>query len=71
VSLQKGKSPFCKGEKWRCLAGEERRLPFEGNKIPTHMTRAIIALILIFMDFLLYNKSSSDLSKSVTNNQIL
>jgi hypothetical protein len=35
------------------------------------MTRAIIALILIFMDFLLYNNLSSDLSKSVTNNQIL
>jgi hypothetical protein len=23
----------------RCLAGEERRLPFEGKKIPAHMTR--------------------------------
>jgi hypothetical protein len=34
------KNPFCKGEKRRCLAGEERILPFEGKKIPAHMTRA-------------------------------
>jgi hypothetical protein len=42
IPLQKGKNPFGKGEKWRCLAGEERRLPFEGKKIPAHMTRAIV-----------------------------
>jgi hypothetical protein len=35
--------PFCKGEKRRYLAaGEEPGLPFEGKKIPAHMTRANI-----------------------------
>jgi hypothetical protein len=43
IPLQKGKNPFGKGEKWRCLTGEERRLPFEGKKIPAHMTRAIVS----------------------------
>jgi hypothetical protein len=38
-SIAKGKNIFCKGEKPRCLAGEERRLSFEGKKIPAHMTR--------------------------------
>jgi hypothetical protein len=43
IPLQKVFFPFCKGEKRRCLAGEERRLPFEGKKIPAHMTRAYIS----------------------------
>jgi hypothetical protein len=47
IPLQKGFFPFCKGEKRRCLAGEERRLPFEEKKIPAHMTRANDAPIII------------------------
>jgi hypothetical protein len=31
IPSQKGFFPFCKGVKPRCLAGEERRLPFEGK----------------------------------------
>jgi hypothetical protein len=49
IPLQKGFFPFCKGEKWRCLAGEERRLPFEGKKIPAHMTRVIVRRELKFL----------------------
>jgi hypothetical protein len=36
------KNAFCKGEKPHCLAGEEWRLPFEGKKIPAHMTLVIV-----------------------------
>jgi hypothetical protein len=44
IPLQTGKNPLCKGEKRRCLflAGEERRLPFEG-KFP-HDTGQLLVL---------------------------
>jgi hypothetical protein len=43
-SFGKGIFPFLKGEKPRCLAGEGLRLPFEGKKIPAHMTCAALVL---------------------------
>jgi hypothetical protein len=44
MSCELGKNPFCKGEKPHFLAGEGLRLPFEGKKIPTHMTWPIVFL---------------------------
>jgi hypothetical protein len=46
IPLQKGKNHFCKEDKRRCLAGEERRLHLEGKKIPAHMTRANVSQII-------------------------